>query len=62
MIEIQIGTLLMLPRGPFFFTLVVFRSSCSKGFVDVFEVHSPFIVINVLKCNPKCNGLMACLL
>ena len=52
----------MLPRGPFFFTLVVFRSSCSKGFVDVFEVHSPFIVINVLKCNPKCNGVMACLL
>ena len=45
-----------------FFTLVVFRSTCSKGFVDVFEVHSPFIVINVLKCNPKCNGLMACLL
>ena len=45
-----------------FFTLVVFRSTCSKGFVDVFEVHSPFIVINVLKCNPKCNGVMACLL
>ena len=45
-----------------FFTFVMFRSGCSKGFVDVFEVHSPFIVINVLKFNPKCNGVMACLL
>ena len=55
----------MLPRGPFvvfFFTFVAFRSSCSEGFIGVFEVHSPFMVINVLKFNPKCNGVIVCLL
>ena len=33
------------------------------GFIDVFEINSPFIVMhnkyNYYKCNSKCNGMLS---
>ena len=42
------------------FTFVLFCSSCSKCFIDVFEIHSLFILFQMYykKCNPECNGVM----